>query len=152
MGMRTFPIILCAALMLIPVSGMSGAAGASDRELDPPRGPGDVPPPPEETPGDARRAVPHRILLFLISVPVLALEAFSIYDPREAYLMFRRGLKYEGEVELTDLYLSLTRWGGIIGVILYSLLLVTIGEWAVLIAASTCVLLLGALLIRKHPA
>ncbi len=99
-------------------------------------------------PSECTTAMPYRIILFLISVPVIALEIYSIYDPREAYLLFRRGLKYADDVQLTDFYLSLTRYGAVAGLILYSLFLIAAGETAVLLAALFAVTLLYLLLRR----
>lgn len=106
----------------------------TDLAVEAPRSPADVP---EEEPVTSGRHTGQRILygvvLFFISIPVLALEMYSIYDPEEAYLLFRRHLKYQGDVELTEFYRQLTRYGSVFGLILYSLLLVVSGYTLVLL-------------------
>ncbi|WP_350344813.1 hypothetical protein PRVXT_001255 [Proteinivorax tanatarense] len=76
-----------------------------------------------------------RIILFFTSILVIGMELFAIYDPEEAYMLFRRGLKYERDVELTDMYKDFIRYGSVFGLAIYSLFFVLAGEHIVLLLA-----------------
>ncbi len=64
----------------------------------------------------------YGFILCFVSLPVLALEIYSIYNPEGAYLLFRRNLEYRGNVQLSEFYLDLTRYGSVFGLLMYSLL------------------------------
>jgi len=152
-GFRAAVPTLTAALLILLLAGLCPAAaeGGEERRPDPPRGPGDVPPVPER---DASRRSGERLLygivLFFLSIPIISLEIYTIFDPREAYLLFRRGFKYQGDVELTDFYLLITRVGGAIGLILYSLLLIVSGYTMVLLLAFLAVGLMYLALVLNE--
>lgn len=77
----------------------------------------------------------YGFVLYFVSLPVLALEIYSIYNPEEAYLLFRRNLKYRGDVQLSQFYLDLTRYGSVFGLLMYSLLVILAGYGIVLLLA-----------------
>ena len=134
-------IFILSAICLILGSLYAGAA-SSVHAVDAPRGPGDFPDEPVRAPDNPAQRFLVGIILFFVSIPVLGLEIYTIADPEQAYLLFRRDLKYRGEVEFTDFYLALTRYGAVFGLLLYSLLLIALGHGLVLILALAAVGLL----------
>ena len=133
-----FIIILLLAVLFIAVMGLTPVeANASPFELkvlDPPRGPSDLPDPSETTPPRRTgRDLAFRIVLFFVATALFALDLYTLYDPQEAYLLFRRHLKYRSDVELSAAYRSLLRIGAGFSILLFSLILLLLGEGIILL-------------------
>ena len=84
----------------------------------------------------------YGFILYFVSLPVLALQIYSIYNPEKAYLLFRRNLKYRGDVQLSEFYLDLSRYGSVFGLVMYSLIVILTGYGIVLVLALASLALL----------
>ena len=148
-GFRCMHVVMILCVTAVAVGACAVDAVWAESALDPPRGPSDIPHQPTAPPDNPAQRFLIGFVLFFISIPVLALEMYTVYDPEGGYMLLRRHLKYGGDVQLTDFYLGLTRYGAVFGIILYSLFLIVSGYGVVLLLALSAIGLLYYTMERR---
>lgn len=93
--------------------------------------PGDIE---EPAPGPRRGDFGLRFLLFFISLLFVGFAIFTIIEPRESFLLFRRW-QYDGPVEISETFEQVLRFGSCGGLIIYSLLFILSGMTSILLWA-----------------
>ncbi len=132
-------------------SAVAILAGDDVENATAPKGPGDIPKPdPGLAPGGRNDRLGMGILLYVISLVLIFMEIYMFIDPKQAYLLFRRGIQFHGDVELTDFYLAFLKFSALAGIVIYSALLILTG-WEMVLLAVAATLIIGFLLLRFSP-